>query len=104
MRQILVDYARRRSSGKRGGGLLAATLDGDAIPVEAIADEMVGIDRALKRLETLDERLARMVEWRFFGGMTEDEVASAMGVTSRTVRRDWEGSAFLLRARRVKTR
>jgi RNA polymerase sigma factor (TIGR02999 family) len=98
MRQILVDYARARSSGKRGGGLRPATLDGDAIPVEAIADEMVAIDRALKRLETLDERLARIVEWRFFGGMTEDEVASAMGVTSRTVRRDWQKArAFLFR-------
>ena len=98
MRQILVDYARRRSSGKRGGGLRPSTLDGDAIPVEALADEMLGIDRALKRLETLDERLARMVEWRFFGGMTEDEVASAMGVTSRTVRRDWQKArAFLFR-------
>jgi RNA polymerase sigma factor (TIGR02999 family) len=98
MRQILVDYARARSSGKRGGGLCPATLDGDAIPVEAIADEMLAIDRALTRLETLDERLARIVEWRFFGGMTEDEVASALDVTSRTVRRDWQKArAFLFR-------
>lgn len=98
MRQVLVDYARRRSSGKRGGGLRPATLDGDAIPVEALAEEMLGVDRALKRLETLDERLARIVEWRFFGGMTEDEVASALGVTSRTVRRDWQKArAFLFR-------
>jgi RNA polymerase sigma factor (sigma-70 family) len=78
--------------------LRPATLDGDAIPVEDLAEEMLGVDRALKRLETLDERLARIVEWRFFGGMTEDEVASALGVTSRTVRRDWQKArAFLFR-------
>lgn len=98
MRQILVDYARRRVSGKRGGGVWPTTLDGDSIPVEALADEMLGIDRALTRLEALDERLARLVEWRFFGGMTEDEVAVALGVTARTVRRDWQKArAFLFR-------
>ena len=98
MRQILVDYARRRASGKRGGGARPTTLDGDSIPVEALADEMLGIDRALDRLEALDERLARLVEWRFFGGMTEDEVAVASGVTARTVRRDWQKArAFLFR-------
>ena len=98
MRQILVDHARRRASGKRGGGLRPTTLEGDSIPVEAIADEMLGIDRALTRLESLDERLARVVEWRFFGGMTDDEVAEALGVTARTVRRDWhKARAFLYR-------
>ena len=98
MRQILVDYARRRASGKRGGGLRPATLDGDSIPVEALADEMLGIDRALTRLEALDERLARIVEWRFFGGMSEEDVAAALGITARTVRRDWQKArAFLFR-------
>jgi RNA polymerase sigma factor (TIGR02999 family) len=98
MRQILVDYARRRASGKRGGGLRRSTLEADSIPVEAIADEMLGIDRALTRLESLDERLAKVVEWRFFGGMTEEEVAEALGVTVRTVRRDWQKArAFLYR-------
>lgn len=98
MRQILVDYARGRACGKRGGGVRPTTLDGDSIPVEALADEMLGIDRALTRLEVLDERLARLVEWRFFGGMTEDEVAVALGVTARTVRRDWQKArAFLFR-------
>jgi len=98
MRQILVDHARRRASGKRGGGVRPSTLDGDAIPIEALADEMLGIDRALTRLESLDGRLARIVEWRFFGGMTEDEVAESLGVTARTVRRDWQKArAFLYR-------
>jgi RNA polymerase sigma factor (sigma-70 family) len=66
--------------------------------VESIAEEMLGIDRALTRLASLDERLARVVECRFFGGMTEEEVAEALGVTARTVRRDWEKArAFLYR-------
>jgi len=98
MRQILVDYARRRACGKRGRGQAPTTLDGDAIPVEALADEMLAIDRSLHRLESVDERLARIVEWRFFGGMSEEEVAEALGVTARTVRRDWQKArAFLYR-------
>jgi len=98
MRQILVDYARERRSLKRGGDRHQTTLDERAIPVEAIADEMLGIDRALTRLEAVDERLARLVEWRFFGGMTEDEIARAHGSTPRTVRRDWQKArAFLYR-------
>ena len=98
MRQILVDYARRRRSLKRGGDRHPTTFDGNAIPEETIAEEMLGIDDALTRLESLDERLARVVEWRFFGGMTEEEVAEALGVTTRTVRRDWQKArAFLYR-------
>jgi RNA polymerase sigma factor (TIGR02999 family) len=98
MRQILVDYARRRGSPKRGGDLRPTTFDGESIPVETLAFEMLAIDRALTRLAVLDERLARIVEWRYFGGMTEEEVAEALGVTSRTVRRDWrKARAFLYR-------
>jgi len=98
MRQILVDYARERRAQKRGGDRPHTTLDEAAIPVEGIAEEMIGIDRALTRLEHVDERLARLVEWRFFGGMTEDEIARARGVTTRTVRRDWQKArAFLYR-------
>jgi RNA polymerase sigma factor (TIGR02999 family) len=98
MRQILVDYARRRGALRRGGDQRPATFEADAIPVEAIAEEVLGIDRALTRLASLDERLARVVEGRFFGGMTEEELAEALGVTARTVRRDWEKArAFLYR-------
>ena len=101
MRQILVDYARQRGSLKRGAGAPRPTLDPDSIPVEAIAGEMLDVDRALTRLESLDERLARVVEWRFFGGLTEEEVAEALSVTVRTVRRDWEKArAFLYREMR----
>jgi RNA polymerase sigma factor (TIGR02999 family) len=98
MRQILVDYARQRRSRKRGGDRPPVTFDEESIAIETMADEMVEIDRALRRLESLDERLARIVEWRFFGGMTEEEVAEALGVTARTVRRDWQKArAFLFR-------
>jgi RNA polymerase sigma factor (TIGR02999 family) len=98
MRQILVDYARQRGSLKRGGGVRPETLDDDALAVATVADEMLAVDRALERLASLDERLATVVEWRFFGGMTEDEVADALGMTARTVRRDWQKArAFLFR-------
>jgi RNA polymerase sigma factor (TIGR02999 family) len=98
MRQILVDYARERRSLKRGGDRRRTTLDGAAIRVECIAEEMLGVDRALTELERVDERLARLVEWRFFAGMTEEEIAKAQNVTTRTVRRDWQKArAFLYR-------
>jgi len=98
MRQILVDYARQRGALKRGGDQQTVTFEDGAVPVEALAEEMLGIDRALTRLEEVDERLAHVVEWRFFGGMTEEEVAEALAVTPRTVRRDWRTArAFLYR-------
>jgi RNA polymerase sigma factor (TIGR02999 family) len=96
MRQILVDYARKVRSVKHGGGLRPQTLDQDGVPVEALGEELIDIDRALSRLEAIDERLARVVEWRFFGGMSEEEVGEALGTTARTVRRDWrKARAFL---------
>lgn len=89
MRNILVDHARSRGAGKRGGGMQAVTLDERDLPIQTQADLVVGIDEALTRLGALDERLARVVECRFFGGMTENETAAVLGVTERTVRRDW---------------
>jgi RNA polymerase sigma factor (TIGR02999 family) len=89
MRRILVDYARTRSRAKRGGGKLQMALDEADLAVENRAELLVALDEALGRLTALDERLGRVVEFRFFGGMTEEEIASALGVTPRTVRRDW---------------
>jgi RNA polymerase sigma factor (TIGR02999 family) len=89
MRAVLVDYARRRATRKRGGGAAHLALDDRAIPVEAQADLLVALDDALTRLRALNERLSRIVECRFFGGMTEEETAEALGVSDRTVRRDW---------------
>jgi RNA polymerase sigma factor (TIGR02999 family) len=99
MRQILVDHARRKSADKRGGGALALELDeGRVAAADGRADEMVALDAALERLEALDERLARVVELRFFGGLTLEEVAGALAVTERTVNRDWrKARAFLYR-------
>ncbi len=89
MRSVLVDYARARGARKRGGGWKAVELEAVDLPIQAQADLMVAIDEALDRLARLDERLARVVECRFFGGLTEAETASLLGVTERTVRRDW---------------
>jgi RNA polymerase sigma factor (TIGR02999 family) len=98
MRQILVDYARERHAQKRGGDRRRTTLDGGALSVEAVVEEMLDIDRALSNLERVDDRLARLVELRFFGGLTDDEIARSEGVTARTVRRDWQKArAFLYR-------
>jgi RNA polymerase sigma factor (TIGR02999 family) len=100
-----VDYARAHCSQKRNGGLRATTLDESAIPVDGTAEELIGIDRALGRLELLDERLAQIVEWRFFGGMTEEEIARNLNVTPRTIRRDWQKArAFLYRELRATSR
>jgi RNA polymerase sigma factor (TIGR02999 family) len=89
MRQILVDHARRRQAGKRGGGVQHVTL-GDAQAELAVPpEELLALDAALDRLEEQDSRLRAVVEYRFFGGLTEKEIAEVLGVTLRTVQRDW---------------
>ena len=99
MRQVLVDAARRRQALKRGGGAHATTLDeGHALAVDARADEVIALDEALGRLAALDARLARVVEMRFFGGMEIVEIAEALGVSDRTVKRDWRKARALLQA------
>ena len=87
MRQILVDHARERSAGKRGGGERPVTLD-EALVAGAQPDEVVDLDRALDELATFDERRARAVELHYFGGLTHDEVAEVLGVHVNTVARD----------------
>ena len=89
MRRILVDYARRHGAAKRGGNRRPVTLDESAMSVDDRADTLVALDDALGRLEQLDPRLVRVVECRFFAGFTEEETAEVLGVTDRTVRRDW---------------
>ena len=89
MRRILVDHARRVRAGKRGGGWERLALDDAQIPIEERAGELIALDDALERLAALNPRLSQVVECRFFGGMTEEETAAALGVTDRTVRRDW---------------
>ncbi len=89
MRQVLVDMARKRSAAKRGGGGAFVTLhDGDAV-VTAAPDDLIALDEALTRLADIDARKARVVEYRFYGGLDVEETASALGVSAPTVKRDW---------------
>jgi len=96
MRQILVDRARQHLALKRGGDWRRISLDDTALAVEEQAQELLELDEALKKLSTLDERLGKVVEYRFFGGLTEEETAEALRVTVRTVQRDWVKAKGLL--------
>ena len=89
MRQILVDYARRRGAAKRGGGVRVIALEEGQVPAEERADALLAVDEALARLAEHDPALARVVECRFFAGLTEEETAEAMGTSPRTVQRQW---------------
>jgi RNA polymerase sigma factor (TIGR02999 family) len=89
MRFIIVDYARQRSADKRGGGASLLRLDEVDVPVEEQANLLVGLDETLTRLAAIDERMAKLVELRFFGGLTEVETAEVLGLSDRTVRREW---------------
>ena len=89
MRRVLVDHARRFLTSKRGGTLRRVSLDETPIAVENRADEILAIDDALGRLQAVDPRLCRLVECRFFSGLTDAETAKILGVTPRTVHRDW---------------
>ena len=89
MRQVLVDHARRRSAGKRGGGWQRVDIDPSELDIEQQADLILDIDDALQKLSKLDARLTQVVECRFFAGMDEKETGAAPGITDRTVRRDW---------------
>lgn len=89
MRRILINYAEQRRAQKRGGDLVATTFDDDLVPRETRADQLIDLDEALTRLKTLSERQAAVVEYRFFGGLTHEEIAEVVGVSVPTVRRDW---------------
>ena len=96
MRHILVDRARRRAAEKRGGPHHTVTLDDSLVAADQQADSLLELHEALDRLANMNVRLARVVECRFFGGMTEQETAQALDVTERTVRRDWVKARGLL--------
>jgi RNA polymerase sigma factor (TIGR02999 family) len=89
MRRILIDYAVRRRALKRGGGLPHEELDPLMVAVEERGEELLALDDALRRLGELNERQAKVVEYRFFAGMTIEEAAEALGVSTVTVKRDW---------------
>ena len=88
MRRILVDYARRYRAQRRGGELRRVSLDEEATVAER-GETLLALDEALERLAAKNERLSSVVECRYFGGLTEEETAEALGVTTRTVQRDW---------------
>src|SRR5262249_38328729 len=90
MRRILVDYAVARKRQKRGGGEAPLHLEGDTWAIaESRADEFLAIDQALARLAELNERQARIVEYRVFGGMTVEESAKTLNVSQATIKREW---------------
>jgi RNA polymerase sigma factor (TIGR02999 family) len=97
MRHILVDRARARAALKRGGGFAQVTLDEGALAGEDQPEALLALDAALEELATLAPRLARVVELRFYGGLSEGEIADVLGVTTRTVQRDWVKARMLLR-------
>lgn len=98
MRSIIVDYARRRKAEQRGGGLDRVELDTELLESLAVPpeDQVIEVAQAIDRLARLDERLAGVVEMRFFAGFTEAEIAAVLGVTERTVRRDFEKARMIL--------
>jgi RNA polymerase sigma-70 factor, ECF subfamily len=97
MRRVLVDFARAKNYQKRGGGAQAVTLDEALVVVEPGRD-LIAIDEALDALAKMDERKAKVVEMRFFGGLTVEETAAALGVSPDTVMRDWRlAKAWLMR-------
>ena len=97
MRHILTDRAKARASLKRGGAVRHVTLDDTLIEGDDQPDALLQVNDAIDRLASIDPRLARVVEYRFFGGLSNDEIATALGITERTVERDWVKARMLLR-------
>ena len=90
MRRVLVDLARARHAEKRGGEAVRVTLDEAVIPDPAYAPDLIRLDDALRALTAFDARKSRVVELRFFGGLSVEETAGVLGVSGKTVARDWE--------------
>jgi RNA polymerase sigma factor (TIGR02999 family) len=97
MRSVVIDFVRRRSADRRGGGVQHVTLDTRAAEsLGASDDEILEVHEALQTLAKVDARLVQVVEMRYFAGLTDIEIGAALGVTDRTVRRDWERARLLL--------
>jgi len=96
MRQIVVDHARRRRAQKRGGGVKPLPIDDLGFVADERIDDWLSLDEALSRLKELDGRLASVVELRFFGGLSVEEVADVLEVDPRTIKRDWRKARALL--------
>jgi RNA polymerase sigma factor (TIGR02999 family) len=101
MRSVVVDLVREREAARRGGGAVRLTLDtavAERTPAAPLGDEPLRVDEALTALEQVEPRLAKVVELRYFAGLSEVEIGALLGVTERTVRRDWQKARLLLRA------
>jgi RNA polymerase sigma factor (TIGR02999 family) len=96
MRQILVDHARKHTAQKRGNKAVHFSLDDLQVPIEERAGSIVELHEALERLAEYDETQSKVVEMRFFGGLTNAEIAEALGVSERTVGREWRAAKFWL--------
>ncbi len=97
MRRILVDFARRKAAEKRGGGLVRVPLAEDARVIDADVTELLAVEDVLRRLEARNERMGRIVECRFFGGMSVADTAEALDTSVRTVEREWTRARAYLR-------
>ncbi|HRI05155.1 MAG TPA: sigma-70 family RNA polymerase sigma factor [Pyrinomonadaceae bacterium] len=96
MRQILVDHARSHAAVKRGSNAVHFSIDDVQIPVEERAHSILCLDEVLERLEQFDEQQAKIVEMRFFGGLSNAEIAETLGISERTVGRDWQTARLWL--------
>ena len=97
MRSVVIDFVRRREAERRGGDAEHVTLDTRAAQVLGGSDEQIlAVHEALQTLAEVDARLVQVVEMRYFAGLSDIEIGAALGVTDRTVRRDWERARLLL--------
>ena len=96
MRSIIVDFVRSRRAERRGGDKTRVTLSEEIAEGRGSVDEILRVNDALDELAKVEGRLVKVVEMRYFGGMEEREIATALGLTDRTVRRDWEKARVLL--------
>jgi len=97
MRSIIVDIARAKATERRGANAVHVTLDDElAASLAGGEDEILKVHEALAQISQFDERLGRLVEMRYFGGLNDEEIASALDITTRTVRRDWQKARLLL--------
>jgi len=92
MRRILVDHAKSQHRAKRGGGAVKVTLDGPALIANDAHKELVALEEALRRLESVDQQRAQIVELRFFGGLSNQEASKVLGISTATVQRQWAGA------------
>lgn len=97
MRSVIIDHARRKLADRRGSGSQHVTFDEHETASPTAEVEILGVHEALERMAAMEPRLSQLVEMRYFGGMTEAEIAQVLGVTERTVRRDWTKARLLLR-------